>query len=932
MPNKIAWCAVLMVWGTLVVAVPWRAAAEPSADDAVIVAIELECAAPIDRDYLLRVLPVHVGDRLDAGTLDAVSERLTLSELFTQVDVETQPRGDGVAIVAHLVRKSIVDSLRFNGNHAISDYDLQRAARLREGTVLTDDLRESAATRIRERYAAEGFEVATVTMDVCPRSSGEVDVTFLIDEGPPLLIDAVDIAGTLPLPLPRADVRDAIGIKIGDRYTRAKQRQAQTAIVRLFRDKLYYEVDVSSKWEHLLEHSGLLRFTIAAGPLFAVRFNGNHHLSDSKLLGLMDLPNRPIVTDGTWRELARRAQRAYQEDGYAEARVDLHIEPGPPKVVRFDVQEGARYRIAKVTFEGNHGVSSDVLIAPMGTRPPSWIPWRRGVFLQNVFDDDLKRLWYLYRRQGFESAEIVDAQTRFEPETGKVFVTVFIEEGPRSIVRAVQMDGTETLTGKLPKLQVAVDKPLDPEAVDADRRALESAFAQSGYTKAVVKATVSNDAAGDPIAATVRFAAQPDGQQRIGAIIVQGNFDTHARVITRELPFKRGDPMDPDALLRGQSDVYRLGLFRSVTVRPVESTADEPTTDVAVNVSEKPPGTFQFGGGYNTRDGILAFGEVGYSNMQGLGRRISLRGEVALDPGNGSFNDYLGNLGFREPRLDDTKWTFRTNLVAQRSTRSIDQYSVERYALIPAVERFLAPGFQIGAELQFEHSYVFDVQPDVLAFNPRDAGDLWTVSLGPFLIYDGRDDAFVPHRGVFDSLRLKYAPGSLGSGVPFIKVFGEHSQYIPVFDDLTFVYAIRTGYAFAYEGSDQVPIRDRFFLGGRTTVRGFQENKVGPLGSAGDPVGGDMSINLNTELRFPLIYGLGGVVFVDGGGVYLQNCPSGVGLTNCAHSLENFRRSTGPGLRYITPVGAISLEYGFKLDRRSNESIGEVSFSIGNIF
>src|SRR5205823_3398382 len=114
--------------------------------------------------------------------------------------------------------------------------------------------------------------------------------------------------------------------------------------------------------------------------------------------------------------------------------------------------------------------------------------------------------------------------------------------------------------------------------------------------------------------------------------------------------------------------------------------------------------------------------------------------------------------------------------------------------------RFLSPGFQVGAEMQFEHDNVFNVKADVLAFNPRDQGQLWTVSLGPFAIYDGRDDAFVPHRGVFDSLRIKYAPGSLGSGVPFIKVFGEHSHYIPVAGDLTFVYAIRAGYAFAYEG------------------------------------------------------------------------------------------------------------------------------------
>jgi outer membrane protein insertion porin family len=630
--------------------------------------------------------------------------------------------------------------------------------------------------------------------------------------------------------------------------------------------------------------------------------------------------------------LARRAQRAYQEAGYAFARVALHIEPGPPKVVHFEVQEGERYHVAAVDFDGNHGVPAAQLRAQMGTRPPSWIPWRKGVFLDDVFNDDLKRLWFFYRRQGFESAEIVDAQTRFDAASGKLFVTVFVEEGPRTIVRRVETKGAEAIAGKMPTLHVAVDQPLDPDVVEADRRALLNALMQDGYTQAVVKATVSTEPEGDTMAATVHFAAQPGDQQHVGTIIVQDNFDTRAHVITRELPFRRGDPLNPDALLQGQSSIYRLGLFRSVTVRPLESTAAAPTADVGVNVSERPPGILQFGGGYNTRDGIRGFGEIGYNNLQGLARRLSLRGEFGFDPGTASFNEYIANLGFREPRLDGTQWTFRSNLLAQRSTQTIYPYSAERHALIPGIERMLVPGLQVGSELQVEHTNVFDVDPDVLVVNPRDEGELWTVSLGPFAIYDGRDDAFVPRRGVFDSLRIKYAPGWLGSGVPFIKVVGEHSHYIPVLENLTFVYAFRGGYALAYEGGEQVPIRERFFLGGRTTVRGFQENKVGPLGSAGDPVGGDVSLNVNTELRFPLVYGLGGVVFVDGGGAYLQHCPSGVGLTNCAHSLENFRRSTGPGLRYITPVGAISLEYGFKLDRRTGESIGEVHFSIGNIF
>ena len=80
------------------------------------------------------------------------------------------------------------------------------------------------------------------------------------------------------------------------------------------------------------------------------------------------------------------------------------------------------------------------------------------------------------------------------------------------------------------------------------------------------------------------------------------------------------------------------------------------------------------------------------------------------------------------------------------------------------------------------------------------------------------------------------------------------------------------------------------------------------------------------------IFGLGGEVFAAGGGVYLQHCPSGQGITSCGDSFENFRRSAGLGLRYITPIGRIALECGFKLDRRSDESVGDVHFSIATIF
>ncbi|HVO23412.1 MAG TPA: outer membrane protein assembly factor BamA [Candidatus Margulisiibacteriota bacterium] len=902
----------------------------PEASRQAILSIDFDCPAPIDRRGLLQIMPFKVGDVLQPGDLARARERLTLTGIFSAVEVTAESRPEGVAIVARLVRQTILNALRFRGNDTLSTDDLTRVARLREGTVVTEEQQRAAASRLRERYATEGFEAAVVTVEQRVLSPGEVDVTFRIVEGPPLVISAIDIAGALPVPI--EELRAALGLKVGDRYVRGKRRKAEANAVRFLRERHYYEAEANGKWELTGAYRGILHFTIAPGPLCEVGFVGNEYFSDKDLLRLMDLETRPIVTDGTWRELARRARRAYQEAGYYFAQVDVRIEPGPPKTVRFDIREGKSYRIGAVTFQGNHSLSAGTLLAPMATRPPSWIPWRRGVLLDDVFDDDLKRLWFLYRRHGLEDAQIVDTHTRFDAEHGKIYIEVVIDEGRQTIVREIVQSGTELLAAKPPELQTAANQPLDPERVDADRRALSTAFGRLGYAAAAVTADVSTRADGATDAATVRFAAVPGEQRQVGTIIVQDDIDTRWRVITRELPFKSGDPLDPEALLQGQSAISRLGLFRSVQVQPLEEKPEGTTRDVGVSVSERPPGTFQWGAGYNTRDGFRGFTEVGYNNLQGLARRISLRGEFAIEPNKGSPSEYLGNLGFREPRLGDTPWTFRTNFIAQRSTVLINPYNFDRLAAIPAIERFLRPGLQVGLEYQAEETRVFDVEPDVLAFNPQDQGHLRTLSLTPFVLYDGRDDAFVPHRGVFESMRVKFAPEQLGSEIPFVRIIGQHSQYVPIADDVIFAYALRGGWARAYTSGNQVPIRERFYLGGRTTVRGFSENSVGPQGNLGNPIGGDWAINVNSQVTFPLIFGLGGEVFADGGGAYVEHCPSGQGITGCAINFENFRRSAGLGLRYVTPVGPITLEYGFKLDRRSGESVGEVHFSIGNIF
>ena len=124
-------------------------------------------------------------------------------------------------------------------------------------------------------------------------------------------------------------------------------------------------------------------------------------------------------------------------------------------------------------------------------------------------------------------------------------------------------------------------------------------------------------------------------------------------------------------------------------------------------------------------------------------------------------------------------------------------------------------------------------------------------------------------------------------------------------------------------GGQEIPLSERFFAGGSTTIRGFPQNSVGPATIGTVYPGGNAMLVLNNELRFPMINMFDGVAFVDVGNVYPHVSD---------FSLSNVRSAAGFGLRVRTPWLLLRLDYGFKLDRRPGESVGRLFFSIGQAF
>jgi outer membrane translocation and assembly module TamA len=222
----------------------------------------------------------------------------------------------------------------------------------------------------------------------------------------------------------------------------------------------------------------------------------------------------------------------------------------------------------------------------------------------------------------------------------------------------------------------------------------------------------------------------------------------------------------------------------------------------------------------------------------------------------------------------------------------------------------------------FRDTTTYDVEIDPDLIRPEDQSTrVGAVTYS--LIVDTRPNPIEPTTGFYGTTDIEVATRLLGSNTDFTTLLGRWFGYRSLGDRLTLALGARAGIKIPYADSDSIPLPERFFAGGSTTLRGFRLNGAGPVDDNGNPLGGRVLLISNIELRAQLWGALGGVVFADIGNVFA--------LARTV-SWSEVRETLGVGIRYSTPVGPIRFDFARLMDQREGEDRYQVFFSVGHTF
>ncbi len=960
------------------------APANPALEGPIVRSIELRSETPIEPvEDLLSVLSIEVGKPLSDLAVRRTLANLQASGAIAHAAIYSRPADDnpegGVIAIVALWASVRVQSVRLEGKLGVKEADLRGQVVQREAEPLSEGAVVRGVYRLEDYLAKQGFRSPSVRVRVTLPTPRTAEVVYRIEAGPRTTVAAIEFEGPLG-PVKPEDLRKDLRTRVGDPYRSDTLDDDVERIQRRLARDLYGRARLGEPRAEPVVPSPAagapgtadssaastapgtgstdsppgaaenpqvrVIFPVDVGPKIEVRVVGAD-LDKLKKKGLLPFLGETGYDEALVLSSVAKIKDDYQRQGHYHVKVE-HGEKldGDRFVIDLNIDPGPVYTLRKVALEGNTTFSDKDLEDFTAVSARRLLAIGSGRLIDSELSQDVKNLRAYYLLQGFPDAKV--GPPKVAEEGQDLSVEIPIEEGRRERIGTVTFSGfnPEHLDPERlrPPLGLA-GGPFHPQILDGALDRLRAELGTAGFTEARVSAEKSWNP--DKTQVDLKISALEGPRITVDRIIVRGNRHTDSEVIRRTLGLKPGDPASAGRLLEVERTLYKLNIFSRVEVELIRSALDDTTRDVLVRLQEGKPITLTYGFGYDSDDGWR--GLLGFNDANVGGQAYALRSDLRLSGTSSRFR-----LLFDQPYVFHLAKPLTTSVFYEQGQAAQEAFELTRYGARTETTDAVGEHGRFSLGLDYRVVEIDKLAPGLaLSDLEREARPVQLANLFPSFLYDRRDDPVLPSRGYSTLAQIQYSFPLLGAQGNFVKLFVQQTRLFPFGGksgrQLVLATSVRsgaiealgdlptsgvdTGGTTADLASRNVFISERFFSGGSTSHRAYGRDELGipgesliqPTGRTSlVPIGGNGLLLGNVELRFPLVGALGGVVFVDSGNVWADWR---------SIDLSEVRTGAGVGLRYVSPIGPLRIDFGWKLARRPDEKKGvQISFSFGNPF
>lgn len=714
-------------------------------------------------------------------------------------------------------------------------------------------------------------------------------------------------------------------MKVGDEFN---DQKSGDAVRSLFKTGLFEDVKLER------EGNVLVVVVVERPAIGTITLNGNEDIESDELIDSLrqiGFAEGRVFDQSQLESLEKELRRQYFSLGKYAVKIDSTVtELDNNRVaVVIDISEGVAAKIKQINIVGNKDFKEKKLLKQFKLTTPNIITFFTNTdqYSKQKLGADLESLRSFYLDNGYLNFNIESTQVSITPDKKDIYITVNITEGDQFLVSEVKLSGDLIVPEEklFEVVEIHSGDLFSRKYVTESTENISDVIGNEGYAFANVNAVpeINNDDN------TVKLSFFIDPGKRVYArrIKFSGNDSTRDEVLRREMRQLEGGWISTTKVERGRVRLQRLGYFKEVNVETpaVPGTTDQ--VDVNYSVEEYPSGQISAGLGFSQGQGLILQTRISQDNFLGSGRRVSF-----------AFNNSKVNTEY-SLQYTNPYWTI------DGISRGFSAFYRETDATDANITRFdsevLGTNINFGIPVTefnrfftgfgFENTKISqDVNSgqEVADFISRNGNEFNILRWNSSFAYDTRNKGILPDKGTLHRISAEVALPSFGDSLEFYKVSYRTQYFTELVEDFVFSFRGDVGYGDGFGGTDRLPFFENFYAGGPRSVRGYEENTLGPKDSVNRPLGGNFRVFGGVEVILPVpfltdVKNLRFSTFLDGGNVF---------GTDEDFDFGEFRYSAGLAGIWVSPFGLVSVSIAQPFGDKSGDEIQQFQFTFGTSF